>query len=72
MQFTTEHTEKHIDSKREAISFYDFLCRLFDVRLDLIISKNIPREHRDILVIKSLFKVANTSVNSVVKPPFLG
>ena len=28
MQLTTEHTEKQIDSKRGAISFYDFLCEL--------------------------------------------
>ena len=28
MQLTTEHAEKHIVSKREALSFYDFLCEL--------------------------------------------
>ena len=66
MQLTTEHTEKHTDSKREAISFYDFLCALFYVKLNLIISKKIKREHRELLEIKSLFKINNTSVNSVV------
>jgi hypothetical protein len=25
---TTEHTEKHIDSNRETIGFYDVLCAL--------------------------------------------
>jgi len=73
IQLTTEHTEKHIDSKRETISFYDFPrleaptfgCALFHVRLNLIISKKI-REHRELLEIKSLFKISNTSVNSVV------
>jgi len=72
MQLTTEHTEQHIDSKRETISFYDFLCALFYVRLNLIISKNITREHRALLEIKILCNVENASVNSVVKLLFLG
>ncbi len=41
-QLTTEHTEKHIDRK-ETISFYDFLCALFHVRLnfdDLVKSRH--------------------------------
>ena len=56
----------HREYKRETISFYDFLCALFYVRLNLIIFKKITREHRELLEIKSLFKVKNTSVNSVV------
>jgi len=64
MQLTTELTEKHNDGKRETISFYNFLCAL--VRLNLIIHKKITREHRELLEIKSLFTVKNSSVNSVV------
>ncbi len=65
MQLTTEHTEKHIDSKRETISFYNFLCELFYVRLNLIISKKITREHREVFEIKNLLKL-KIPVNSVV------
>jgi len=57
MQLTTENTEKHIDNKRETISFYDFLCALFYAKLNLIVFKNITRGHRELLEIKSLFKV---------------
>jgi len=70
MQLTTEHTEKHVDSKKETIRFCAFLCALFHVRLNLSISKKITREHGELFEIKSLFKVHNASVNSVVKPLF--
>jgi membrane-anchored glycerophosphoryl diester phosphodiesterase (GDPDase) len=66
MQLTTEHAEKHIDSKRKTIIFYDFLCALFYMRFNLIISKKITREQGELLEIKSLFKAQNTSMNSVV------
>jgi hypothetical protein len=56
MQLTTEHAEKHIDSKRKTIIFYDFLCALFYMRFNLIISKKITREQGELLEIKSLFK----------------
>jgi len=51
------HTGKYIDIKGETISFYDFLCALFYVNLNLIISKKTTQEHREFLAIKSLFKV---------------
>ena len=35
MQLTTEYTEKHIENKRETISFYNFLCALFYAGLSL-------------------------------------
>ena len=67
MQLTTEHTEKHVDSKREAISFYDFLCVLFYVRLTIINFKNITRgDTENYFKFKVFFKVKNSSVNSVV------
>ena len=71
MQLTTEHTEEHIDSKRETISFYGFRWALFYVRLNLIIFKKITRGHRELLESKSLFKVKNTSVSSVVLFKFI-
>ena len=66
MQLTTENTEKYIDNKRETISFYDFLCALFYARLNVIVFLNVTREHRELLEIKSLFKIKDTSVLSVV------
>jgi len=64
MQLATENTEKHIDSKTGTISFYDF-CALF-YKIELNYFNKIIREHRGLLEIRSLLKVKNTSVNSVV------
>jgi len=68
MQLTTENTEnteKHIDSKRETLSFYDFLCAFFYARLNVIAFKNIARGHRELLeIIKSeLAKVCFPSLD---------
>jgi len=67
MQLTTKHTEEHNDSKRETISFYGFPLSTLLCKVELkLFSKKITRGHRELLEIKSLFKVKNTSVNSVV------